>query len=81
MEATGYLADLEVNGENSGGPVYRQEDGAVIGVCVATQNAFVDFGDADGGVVFAEGRPLVYSSGLTVIVPSKHVVALLERKA
>jgi hypothetical protein len=34
-----YLADLEVNGGNSGGPVYRLTDAAVIGVCVATQTA------------------------------------------
>src|SRR5205085_6189322 len=33
-----YLADLEVNGGNSGGPVYLVETAAVIGVCVATQS-------------------------------------------
>lgn len=28
---------------------------------------------------FADGRPLVYSSGLTVVVPAKYVVALLDQ--
>lgn len=74
-----YLADLEVNGGNSGGPVYRANTACVIGVCVATQNAFVTFGDQEGGVVSANGRPLVYSAGLTIVVPAKYVVAFLDQ--
>jgi S1-C subfamily serine protease len=72
-----YLADLEVNGGNSGGPVYETERGQVIGVCVATQNAYVTA--AAEPVRTQDGSPLVYSSGLTIVVPSKYVVALLER--
>lgn len=76
-----YLADLEVNGGNSGGPVYSVDTAHVIGVCVATQNANVMFGDQQGGPVFANGRPLTYSSGLTIVVPAKYVSALLTSKA
>jgi hypothetical protein len=71
-----YLADLEVNGGNSGGPVYTQGAARVIGVCVATQSALVRHRD---GVAVIDGAPLVYSSGLTLVVPSKYVVALLQR--
>lgn len=74
-----YLADLEVNGGNSGGPVYLATTGEVIGVCVATQNALVQFGDGDQEPVLANGRPIVYSSGLTMIIPAKYVVQLLEK--
>jgi S1-C subfamily serine protease len=74
-----YLADLEVNGGNSGGPVYRIDTGHVVGVCVATQNAYVMFGDEQNGPVVADGRPLVYSSGLTIVVPAKYVTALLKQ--
>lgn len=74
-----YLADLEVNGGNSGGPVYRVDTGRVIGVCRATQSAPVTFGDEEGGAVIPEGRgPLVYSSGLTVVVPAKYVAKFLD---
>jgi hypothetical protein len=74
-----YLADLEVNGGNSGGPVYRVDTGRVIGVCRATQSAPVTFGDEEGGAVIPEGRgPLVYSSGLTVVVPAKYVAKFLH---
>jgi S1-C subfamily serine protease len=74
-----YLADLQVNGGNSGGPVYRIDTAAVIGVCVATQTTPVMFGDQAGGPAIADGRPLVYSAGLTIVVPAKYVVAFLSQ--
>jgi S1-C subfamily serine protease len=73
-----YLADLEVNGGNSGGPVFRIDSGEVLGVCVATQNALVMFADQQGGPATVERRPLVYSSGLTIVVPARYVDALLD---
>jgi S1-C subfamily serine protease len=60
-----YLADLEVNGGNSGGPVYLQETAGVIGVCVATRSAYVMYADQQGGAVMTPRGPIVYSSGLT----------------
>jgi hypothetical protein len=72
-----YLADMEVNGGNSGGPVYSVDTVAVIGVCVATQSALVT--GKGGNPVVAEGSPLFYSSGLTVVVPARYVISLLER--
>jgi len=74
-----YLADLQVNGGNSGGPVYKVDAAAVIGVCVATQTASVMFGNQPGGPAVADGRPLVYSAGLTIVVPAKYVVAFLNQ--
>jgi hypothetical protein len=37
--ADSYLADMQVNGGNSGGPVYRVAEGGVIGVGVASRGA------------------------------------------
>lgn len=73
-----FLADVEVNSGNSGGPVYRIADGCVIGVCVATQQASVMAGDAPAEL---EGRRLTYSSGLTVVIPLKYGFALIERNS
>jgi hypothetical protein len=70
-----YLADLEVNGGNSGGPVYRVDTGAVIGVCVATRSAPVT---RAGNPVVIKGEMLAYSSGLTVVIPAKYVDAMLR---
>ncbi|NIV76384.1 MAG: hypothetical protein GWN37_16565 [Gammaproteobacteria bacterium] len=71
-----YLADIEVNPRNSGGPVYLVDDASTIGVCVATQQAPVM--DERGEHWKIEGRSLTYSSGLTVVVPSRYVTQLLE---
>jgi hypothetical protein len=78
--ADAYVVDMEVNPGNSGGPIYCVESGGVIGVCVASQPAplrFMDTGDtADIG-----GRPVGYSSGLTVVVPARYVTEMLEQHA
>jgi S1-C subfamily serine protease len=70
-----YLADLEVNGGNSGGPVYLVETATVIGVCVATRSAPVT---RAGAPVVLDGQVLAYSSGLTVVIPSPYVKAMLD---
>ena len=64
-----YLADVAVNPGNSGGPVYLQDDGSVIGVCVA----FTIAEAGNGGV------PLRYNSGLSIVVPIRYAVDLLSR--
>ena len=63
-----YIADVAVNPGNSGGPVYFVETGEVLGVCVAFRVAHAE---ADPGQVFA------YNSGLAVVVPIGHALALL----
>lgn len=63
-----YLADMQINGGNSGGPVYSALDGSVIGVAVATRLA-----PSAGRVV---GQ--LENAGLAVIVPSRYVVELLD---
>jgi S1-C subfamily serine protease len=64
-----YLADVAVNPGNSGGPVYLRDVGHVIGVCVAFRIA-----EADAG-----GVPLMYNSGLSIVVPINYGVELLGR--
>lgn len=71
-----YLADLHVNGGNSGGPVYRLADGSVIGVCVSTRGAQVF--DSDGKPIRTAGGPIFYNSGLATIVPAMYVVQMLD---
>lgn len=66
-----YLADVAVNPGNSGGPVYRINDGSVIGVCVAFKIAAVQSA--------ALPSPFFYNSGLTVVVPIKYGRALVAR--
>lgn len=67
--ADAYLADVAVNPGNSGGPVYLQDDGSVIGVCVAFRIA-----EAEAG-----GMPLRYNSGLSIVVPIRYAVEMLAR--
>lgn len=68
-----YLADIETNPGNSGGPVYLIENAAVIGVCVAVKTAPVR--DQEGKGV----NKLYYSSGLTKVIPARYVVELLKK--
>ena len=72
-----FLADVEVNPGNSGGPVYLVEDATVIGVCVASKPSPVR--DDQGDSVGIDGRKLYYSSGLTVVVPARYVIELLKK--
>ena len=74
--ADSYVADMEVNPGNSGGPTYAVETGAVVGVCVASQPAPARFADT-GEQATVGGRGISYSSGLTVIVPARYVVEML----
>ncbi len=76
--ADSYLMDAEVNGGNSGGPVYLEENAAIIGMCQATLQAYVT--DKSGDAVSVSGGPIFHSSGLTVVVPVKYVIELLEKQ-
>ena len=71
-----YLADIEVNGGNSGGPVYLTETAKVIGVCVSTRVALVR--DRTGAPANLAGGPLLYSSGLTTVIPTPYVRGMLR---
>jgi S1-C subfamily serine protease len=73
-----YLVDMEVNGGNSGGPVYRVDDATVVGVCVATQNAPVMADDEPAEV---GGKSLSYSSGLTVVIPASVLAQFLDENS
>jgi S1-C subfamily serine protease len=63
------LADVQANPGNSGGPVYRVADAAVLGVCIEVQ----------GSPVWGDGGPLPVASnaGLTVARPARYVVELM----
>jgi hypothetical protein len=74
--ADAYLVDVEVNRGNSGAPVYLTENAAVIGVCVGSKPAPVR--DQQGDNVRIGNRELLYSSGLTIIVPVRYVIELLR---
>ena len=71
-----YLADLEVNAGNSGGPVYFTETAKVLGVCVSTQSALVR--NPRGAPALLGGEPLLYSSGLTTVIPTTYVRGMLR---
>jgi S1-C subfamily serine protease len=75
--ADSYLADMQVNGGNSGGPVYRLADEGVIGVCVSTRGAAVF--RSGGDPVETEVGRLYYNSGIASIVPAMYVAELLDR--
>jgi hypothetical protein len=72
-----YLGDIEVNPGDSGAPVYLINDSTIIGLCVASKPAPVK--DQDGNPVETNGKQLSYSSGLTVIIPTSYIIALLEK--
>lgn len=68
-----YLADVEVNPGNSGGPVYLVKDSSIIGVCVASHGSPI--WDEHGQKI----KNRFYSAGLTQFVPSASVLELLDR--
>lgn len=72
--ADSYLADINVNPGNSGGPVYLASDGSVVGICV---------GYLPTNVRDTKDTPMdyYYNTGLAVVVPSRYVHDLLERHA
>jgi len=72
-----YLADINVNPGNSGGPAYRTADAAVIGVCTAYQFAPLMYMDPRGGQVTLGERPVGINSGLCVVAPIESVLALV----
>jgi hypothetical protein len=73
-----YLADTQANPGNSGGPVYLVDTAGVIGVCIATKPAPIF--DQSGDSASIGDTKLFYSSGLTVVVPSRYVLELIERQ-
>jgi len=74
--ADSYLADMQVNGGNSGGPVYRLADAAVIGVCVSSRGAPTWF--EDGQPVQTDKGLVLYDSGISSVVPATYVADLLD---
>ena len=72
-----YLADIEVNPGNSGGPVYLVEDASVLGVCVSLKPSPIR--RKDGKHLVINGEEAYASSGLTNVIPSKYVIDLIER--
>ena len=75
--ADSYLADIEVNNGNSGGPVYLAATAEVIGVASSFVRAAIK-NDADQ-TVNLDGHALTYSSGLAVVVPTHYVITLLRK--
>lgn len=67
-----FLGDITANPGNSGGPVYLQKSGKVVGVCVAGKLT---------NTLDSLGNPadLLHSAGLTFIVPSQAIVDLQAR--
>jgi len=77
--ADSYLADVHVNGGNSGGPAYSVADGRILGVCVSFAASPVQYLDEEGQQpVVIDNRHIFYNSGLASVVPIKYVIALLQ---
>ena len=72
-----YLADVQSNPGNSGGPVYSVDDGSIIGVLVAGRLTDVSIGDKTAAEVL--GVKLTADAGLSIVVPCRYVVDMLER--
>jgi S1-C subfamily serine protease len=71
-----YLADVQSNPGNSGGPAYSTEDGAVIGVLVAGKLTSVFAGGEPARI---QGVPLSADAGLSLVVPARYVCEMLDR--
>lgn len=79
-----FLVDMHVNHGNSGGPVYRVDTGAVIGVADAyALEDNVMLAPLSGGkpdpAYDQSGRALMTNAGLGVVVPARYVVELLKK--
>jgi S1-C subfamily serine protease len=80
-----YLADIHVNGGNSGGPVYSVETGVLVGVCVSFDDAPVmlqampPLPPQKPVPAVSDGRLLTYNSGIAAVVPSTYVIELLKK--
>ena len=76
-----YYADLRVNPGDSGAPIYSSGNGTVIGICV--QQALVPVVYKDGQdtreAKDSEGHTLLYNSGISVVIPIRFAVGLLEK--
>jgi S1-C subfamily serine protease len=73
-----FLADVQTNPGNSGGPVYSVSDGSVIGVLVALRLTNVIAG---GSPAMVNGIPLTVDAGVSVVVPAKYVCEMLDRNS
>jgi S1-C subfamily serine protease len=65
-----YVADVQGNPGNSGGPAYRIDDGVVIGVCLQVQQAPTWNAQGEIGEFSA-------NAGLTVLRPARDVLELM----
>ena len=68
------LADMQVNFGNSGGPVYRVPDGAVVGLTSQYKNTWLVSQDLE--VLKAGDKPIPLNSGLSVIAPTDHILVV-----
>ena len=71
-----YLADVQTNPGNSGGPVYSTSDGSIVGVLVDGKLTNVLAG---GEPIFVKGLPISADAGLSLVVPIKYGIEILER--
>jgi S1-C subfamily serine protease len=71
-----YLADVQTNPGNSGGPVYVVADGSVLGVLVAGKLTSVIAGDKPAVV---DHVALTADAGVSVVVPTRYVCEMLDR--
>jgi S1-C subfamily serine protease len=80
----GYLADIQTNHGNSGGPVFSRESLGVVGICLAFERAPVDFADGMPGPALGVGHDartlgeLSANSGIAVVIPSRYITDLLK---
>lgn len=72
-----YLADVQTNPGNSGGPVYSAHDGSIIGILIAGKLTSVIAG---GEPVMANGLPVLADAGLSVVVPIRYALEMLDRR-
>ena len=72
-----YLADIEVNPGDSGAPVYDIENATIIGLCVASKLAPVR--DQNGDNIIVNEKHYLYSSGLTIIIPTLYISEFLKK--